>query len=123
MIDDEDAIVRYQSRLLERLGFQVSGFTSPAAALAAFRAEPSAFDALLTDLNLPGISGLDILAEVLRLRPGFPVILLSGLVTEELAAAAIGRGAGAVIMKPGSSEELVSTLHRLLEPSPAIDQL
>ncbi len=115
MIDDEEAIVRYQSRLLERLRFHVSGFTSPTAALAAFRAEPSAFDALLTDLNLPGISGLDILAEVLRLRPGFPVILLSGLITEELSAAAAARGAGAVIMKPGTSEELVSTLHRLLE--------
>jgi PAS domain S-box-containing protein len=123
MIDDEDALVRYQSRLLERLGFHVSGFTSPTAALAAFRADPSAFDALLTDLNLPGISGLDILAEVLRIRPGFPVILLSGLVTEELNAAASARGAGAVIMKPGTSEELVATLHRLLEPPPTIDPL
>ncbi len=115
MLDDEEVLVRYQSRLLERQGFKVTGFTSPARALDFLREDPDAVDGLITDLNLPGASGIDVIREARRLRPGLPVILMSGLISDELREAARDHGVGELLAKPGNGEGLMAALHRVLE--------
>jgi PAS domain S-box-containing protein len=114
MLDDEEALVRYQSRLLEREGFKVTGFTSPARALEYLRQAPEAVDGLITDLNLPGASGIEVIQEARRLRPGLPVILMSGLISEDLKEAARDQGAGEFLAKPGNAEGLMAALQRVL---------
>ncbi|MBL0124373.1 MAG: PAS domain S-box protein [Betaproteobacteria bacterium] len=57
-LDDDESLVFLVTRLLERRGFRVSGYTDQREALAALRAEPSAFDLVVTDYNMPGMSGL-----------------------------------------------------------------
>ncbi len=115
MLDDEEALVRYQSRLLEREGFKVTGFTSPGRALDFLREDPEAVDGLITDLNLPGASGIDVIREARRLRPALPIILMSGLISDELREAASDHGADELLAKPGSTEGLMAALKRVLE--------
>lgn len=77
-VDDEELLVTIFTRLLERRGVRVSAFSDQHAALAAFRADPAAFDIVLTDHQMPGMTGLDLAREVLRIRPDVTVALISG---------------------------------------------
>jgi PAS domain S-box-containing protein len=112
-VDDEPALVRVTERLLDRIGYRVTGFTEVADALAALRADPAQFDAVLTDLNMPRSSGLDVIREVLRLRPDMPIALMSGFATDEMEEHALALGCREVIRKPVSIEDAAAALHRL----------
>jgi PAS domain S-box-containing protein len=113
-LDDDEALVLIGRAMLERLGYRVDGHTDAAQALAAFEADPTGFDALISDYNMPGISGLELAAKVLRRRPDLPVALASGLVTDELLAQAQSLGVREVIYKPHSLGDLASALNRML---------
>jgi len=113
-LDDEEPLVLLAMRFLGRLGYDVTGYTHVQDALAAFRADPAKFDLLVTDLNMPGASGLDVAGEILRLRPDLPVALASGYVTEALRQQAKALGVREVIYKPNTAEDMALTIHRLL---------
>jgi PAS domain S-box-containing protein len=113
-VDDEDALVVLSKRVLSRLGHEVATFTDPFAALEAFRAEPGAYDAVVTDLSMPGMPGLELTRRVLEARPGVTVIVTSGYVSEEDEAAARAAGATELLLKPPTVEELGSALDVLL---------
>jgi PAS domain S-box-containing protein len=113
-LDDEASLVNLTSRLLARSGYQVEGFTRPAEALAAFTADPRRFDVVVSDMNMPTATGLSVAAEILRLRPEVPVALISGVVTDELAARADALGVRAVIYKPNLTRDLAPLIGRLL---------
>ncbi len=112
-LDDEEALVSLARRVLERLGYRVSAFTQPSKALAAFRADPRAFDLVVTDLNMPGVSGLDIAREMLALRPDLPLALASGYLNDSLAARAKSLGIPHLLFKPGTVEEFVQMIDKL----------
>jgi len=112
-LDDEEPLVFLAVRILERLGYRVTGFTHAAEAMQAFRENPSQFDLVITDLNMPGESGLHVAAELLKLRPDVPVALCSGHVTEELRQRARAIGIREVFYKPNTMEELSEAVHRL----------
>jgi len=77
-VDDEAAVCRLAERALGPLGYRVTALTSPVEALAVFRADPAAFDVVVSDMTMPGLTG-DLLAQQLRaLRPGLPVVLCTG---------------------------------------------
>lgn len=113
-VDDDQALVFLVQRLLRRRGYQVSGFTDPRGALAALAEAPWKYDLLVTDYNMPGFSGLDLLREAQRLRSDLPVALASGYVTQEIEEAAIRAGARALVHKPNDVEELCTTVQRLV---------
>jgi len=112
-LDDEEALVMLVKRMLERLGYRVSGFTRGEDALAAVRADPGQFDLVVTDLNMPGISGLEVARELAQLRPDLPVVLASGFVTEELREKVIASGVRQLIYKPDTVEELCEAVQHL----------
>jgi CheY-like chemotaxis protein len=112
-LDDEESLVFLVSRLLKRQGYRVSGFTRADEALAALRADPGKFDLVVTDLNMPGASGLDVAREVARLRPDLPVVLTSGSINDELKALAPLAGVRELIYKPNTVEELCEVVGRL----------
>ena len=101
-------------RLLRRRGYQVSGFTDPHEATAALRADPQRYDLLVTDYNMPGFCGVDLVREARHIRPDLPVALASGYVTAEIEQAAMAEGARALIHKPNDVEELCATVDRLV---------
>ena len=113
-VDDDASIVFLVSRLLEKAGYRVSGFDRGAAALEAVRADPEAFDLIVTDFNMPGLSGLQVAEELRRIRPGLPVVIASGYITGELTAGARAAGVRQVVYKPDTVDELCRTIRQLL---------
>src|SRR6185295_20031129 len=77
-VDDEESLIRVMTRVLQRLGYRCSGFADPHAALHAFRADPDAFDAVLADLNMKSMSGLDLARSLVAIRAELPVPIISG---------------------------------------------
>jgi len=114
-LDDEAPLVRTTKLLLESLGYRVTGFTRADEALEAIQGGPQQFDVVLTDLNMPGLSGLQIARLLASLRPELPVILTSGYLNDELREKAARVGVRQVLSKPSSVDELSDALRRITE--------
>jgi len=108
IVDDEEPLVQLATRALTDLGYMPSGFTSSAAALEAFRADPDGFDALITDERMPEMSGATLIREVRGMRSAMPVVLMSGYL-----GATEGK-ADEVLQKPLSARDLAASLARVL---------
>jgi two-component system cell cycle sensor histidine kinase/response regulator CckA len=115
-VDDDEALVFLVERALTRKGFAVSTFTNPRLAVDALRTSPLDYDLVVTDYNMPGFSGIDLLRETRLIRATLPVALASGYVTPEIEASALAEGARALIHKPNDVNEMCETLQRLLPP-------
>ena len=113
-LDDEEAMVMLVQRMLNRQGYRTSGYQSAQEALDAVRAAPDAFDLVVSDLNMPGLSGLDVARELRRIRPDLPVVITSGYITEEVREKALQEGVRQVVYKPNTVDELCQSIHQLL---------
>jgi PAS domain S-box-containing protein len=113
-VDDDHALVFLVRRLLTRRGYRVTGLTDPSEAEQALRDTPDAFDLLVTDYNMPGYSGVDLVRNAKTIRPDLPVALASGHITTEIEVAAREAGALELIYKPNDVEELCATVQRLV---------
>jgi CheY-like chemotaxis protein len=113
-VDDDEAIIYVTTRVLERLGYRVSGFLNAVQALEAFRARPDDFDAIVTDLSMPSMSGPELAFEMRQIRPGIPLVLTSGCIRPEDAEIARNLGLSELIPKPSTVEEMGEILNRLL---------
>ena len=114
LVDDEEAVVAAVAPILGKLGYRVTSKTSSVEALDLFRADPGCFDLLITDQNMPGLTGIMLAGEVLRLVPGFPVIICTGFsagLDEESARRA---GIAALVMKPFAMHEFTAIIRRVL---------
>jgi signal transduction histidine kinase/ActR/RegA family two-component response regulator len=118
-VDDDQALVFLIVRVLKRRGFAVTAFTDPQEALAAFQTNPGTFDLVVTDYNMPGYSGIDLLHQLKLIRADLPVALASGYVTPELEQSAIREGANALIYKPDDVSEFCETVQRLISGNDA----
>ena len=114
-LDDDDALVSLTRRLLLRRGYRISGFVNQDEALAALRADPAGFDLVLTDYNMPGMSGLDVARAVRAIRPDLPVAVTSGFIDESLRAQAAGAGVRELIFKATHIETFCATVQALME--------
>ena len=81
-VDDEPVVLKTLGSMLDRLGYKVNAFGSPQEALASFAADPRGFDLVLSDLTMPGMSGLELAEKMIALRPGLVFILASGFIGE-----------------------------------------
>jgi PAS domain S-box-containing protein len=113
-VDDEEALAFLAVRTLQRLGYRVTAYTDPLRALEAFRSQPGEFDVVVTDLSMPGMSGVDLARVLLEVRPDLPILMTSGYVRAEDVESARRLGIRAVVLKPNTVEELGDTLHTLL---------
>jgi len=78
LVDDEEQIVQMEKQMLERLGYDVSIRTSSIEALEAFRAQPHAYDLVITDMTMPNITGDKLSQKLKHVRPDIPIILCTG---------------------------------------------
>ena len=115
-VDDDESQVFLIKRMLERWGYRVSAYLEQREALDALLADAPSFDLVVTDFNMPGLSGLEVARAIRDARPDLPVILISGYITDELRAQAEAVGVRELIAKPHEVEELRDTVHRLLKP-------
>ena len=109
-VDDEEAVLFVMTRTLERLGYRATGFTAPAEALRVFAEDPTAFDAVVSDMGMPGMSGLELARELKRIRPDLPIAIASGYARPQTEAEEIS----AWIHKPPSRRELAEMLAGLV---------
>ena len=116
-LDDEDNLVFLVTLSLQQVGYRVSGFTTAAEALDALRAGGQ-FDAFVTDQHMPHRSGVEVAAEVARLRPGLPVIVASGYVDERLREQARAAGVAHLIDKPTTVDEFCRALREAFAAGP-----
>ncbi len=117
LVDDDRALVELLARGLGGVGYRVTGFTSAEAALSEFLVRPDEFDAVVSDVSMPRMSGLELARKVLAVRPGVPVVLTSGYVRAEDEAAARGAGVLGFAFKGTFVEEIVEAIVRVLDGS------
>ena len=114
-VDDEYEIVSSIVPMLERLGYRVTARTGSVDALEDFRKEPGGFDLLVTDMTMPNLTGVQLVAEIHRIRTDLPVILCTGFshqINEENAGQ---MGIKAFVMKPLVRDQLASLIRRVLD--------
>jgi len=114
IVDDEEPLARLATRTLEELGYVPTAFTSSSAALAAFRADPKRFDAVISDERMPGMTGSALIRELREIRRDIPILLMSGFVGGGVTSRAREAGANEVMKKPLSAGELALGLARVL---------
>jgi CheY-like chemotaxis protein len=116
-LDDEEPLVYLITRVLQRLGYEVAGFIDSRVALETFKLNPASFDAVVTDLSMPGMPGTEFARQVLQIRPELPVVMTSGYVRTEDRDQALQIGVRELLLKPNTVEGLGEVLHRLLQGS------
>jgi CheY-like chemotaxis protein len=118
LVDDEEPLVRLGEELIASLGYEPVGFTSSAAALEEFRASPARFSAVLSDETMPELTGSELAAEIRRIRPDIPIVLMSGFVSPALAARARTLGVVQVLAKPLTARDVARGLAVALPRNP-----
>ena len=113
-IDDDEVMVVMVERLLERLGYRVTCLHDPARAIEFVRASPRDIDIVVSDLNMPELSGLDVARALHGIRPELPVIISSGNLPDQLQAEARQAGVRALVHKQYTLEELGGVIHWVL---------
>ncbi len=115
VVDDEPSIGTLLSRILRAQAYEVQVETTAAAAIEAIQAKPGRFDIIITDLNLPEKSGLDLLDELRSIDENMIKIVITGNATIDNAVLSLRRGAYDFIEKPIAGEQLTAIVERALE--------
>jgi DNA-binding NtrC family response regulator len=110
IIDDERSILETVQILLRGEGFDVVGMQNPREALQ--RMDDLAPDIVLTDIRMPGLTGLEVLAHMREYDPEIPVILMTAQASLQTAVQAVNEGAFYYLQKPFSNAELVALCQR-----------
>jgi len=113
-VDDDEVLTITVQSLLQHAGWRAHTCSGAAQALALLQSEGQAFDLLVTDYNMPEMSGLELAAALQRLRPELPVIMTSGSVSDELLAQAEAVGVRHVMLKEYTLERLVPLIQQVL---------
>lgn len=117
IIDDEKSFVRSLIFALEEADVEVRSAHTGEAGLKAVRAEPP--DIVLLDLRLPGLSGMDVLAELCDDYPSLPVVMISAHGDTRAAVQAIKTGASDYLTKPFAIDELLQIINNTVQPAQA----
>ncbi len=113
LIEDDEAILRSLSQLLETRGMTVRRYANAESFLTAFDAEP--LDCVISDIRMPGMSGLDLHGDLRKRGATVPVILITGHGDIAMAVSAIKDGAFDFIEKPFAPERLVESIGLAVE--------
>ena len=116
IVDDEEPMRDYLREVLTQEGYDCRCFTGSLAALAYMASNSDRADLILTDINMPGMGGVDLLRTVKTVSPELPVILISGFYGLGLAIEALKGGASDYLLKPAKPDEVARLVARHLEP-------
>ncbi len=113
VIDDETLMREYVQEALERSGHTVRAVSNGKEGIEAFRKH--GFDAVVTDLKMAPVDGLEVLRTIGEESPATPIIMMTAYATVETAVAALKAGAYDYILKPFTPDELEMAVSRALE--------
>ena len=116
-VDDDEVMTVMVAGLLERLGYRFSVASSARSAIDMLTPSDSDVDLVVTDFSMPQMSGIDLARALLGLRPGLPVAITSGYISDELRASAAELGVVGVMRKERTLEDLAALVHDALAGS------
>ena len=111
-VDDEEMLLDIMTRSLKVLGYRCTAYVDPVAAVKDFRANPGTWSAVITDLSMPAMSGLELARELRVIRPDIRIALVSGYAQD--AAQVAQAGITLRLQKPYTIDTLGQALHELL---------
>jgi two-component system cell cycle sensor histidine kinase/response regulator CckA len=119
LVEDEDAVRSASRRILERAGFRVLEASDAAQALV--QIDGHEIDLLLTDIVMPGgMSGLELAHQFQQMRPGLPVLFMSGYSADAIATRGVVEPGINIIAKPCTSADLLRKIRELLSQPPSV---
>lgn len=117
LVDDEPAVAKSFELLLRRIGYRVTLAAAPAQALAILAGDPKDFDVLVTDYQMPGMTGIDLAQRIRVSRPDIPVFLTSGFTGKMTRDTMKSKGITEFLSKPFEIAELATKLADVLNSS------
>ena len=111
-VDDEASIARLAQVMLKSLGHTATTCGRPAEGLEALRADPGAFDLVITDLTMPGMTGVEFARGIRQIRADLPIILSSGYADEVPEETLRALGIVEVLPKPFQMQALGAAVTR-----------
>ncbi|MEO5957890.1 MAG: ATP-binding protein, partial [Opitutaceae bacterium] len=114
LVDDEEVLARMGQKALAALGYDAVVTTHALDALEMIRTEPHRFALVLTDQTMPGMTGLALASELQKIRPGLPIVLMSGYSLSLTPARIAAAGIRQLLLKPPSLHSLATALHAVL---------
>jgi CheY-like chemotaxis protein len=114
VVDDEPDVVEIIQRYLERDGLKVQGCVNSREALEQVQAHPLRFDLVITDFDMPHLSGLALCDQLHGLRPDLPIVMVTGYDRRTSGERIADLGVRAVLPKPINKNDLLNTVRRLL---------
>jgi CheY-like chemotaxis protein len=115
LVDDEKMLLDVGQSMLKSLGYQPTVMLSSKSALEWFQKDPGGFDLVITDMTMPHMTGDRLALQLMRIRPGIPIIMATGYnekISEENVQAL---GIKALIMKPFNRREIAQTIRSVLD--------
>ncbi|MBL9213805.1 MAG: PAS domain-containing protein [Opitutaceae bacterium] len=117
VVDDEEVVGSCTKLVLENKGYHTLVFTSGEACLAEVQSNPARCTVLVTDQTMPGMSGTELAAALRQLRPGLPVVIMSGYFSKISPQILDDLGQVELLGKPFTTDELLHAVHRALHPA------
>jgi DNA-binding NtrC family response regulator len=113
LIDNEEGLCRMMEQVLLDNGYLVRAFTNPVKAMDGFN--PANWDIVITDIKMPGMTGLEVLQQVKEKARELPVIIITAYATVEMSIQALRKGAYDMLTKPFEPDELVFRVKNALQ--------
>jgi CheY-like chemotaxis protein len=113
LVDDNWLVGNLECEILEHFGYQVDFKTDPMEALDHFRQKQYDFDLIITDMNMPVMTGDRLALEIMKIRK-LPIVMCTGSGIDFSKEEAVQMGVKAVIMKPMIGNELKEVLHKFI---------
>lgn len=114
LVDDEPSVLRVLQALLATKGFEVETVHAASDAIAKIKDSPGYYDIVMTDLSMPGLSGVDLLQQVAKLDSLVVTLVMTGYAQVENAIACLREGAVDLLLKPIESQHLFVSMRRAM---------
>jgi CheY-like chemotaxis protein len=114
-VDDEAALIEIFGKVLGYLGYRVTATSDPREALDWFKKDPDAFHLVITDMTMPHLTGDRLAEELLKIRPGLPIIICTGY-SDQLSESRVREiGARELLLKPFEIGKLAQKVREVLD--------
>ncbi|WP_084511648.1 PAS domain S-box protein [Desulfatibacillum aliphaticivorans] len=120
LVDDESDLLDSYTALFRHYGYHVSAHQCSSQAFARFMSGPEQFDLVVTDQTMPELTGLELAAKIMKVRPGLPVILCTGYSSDAGDEQSFEKaGIRKMIMKPFAFDEFMKDVRKILDEEKA----
>lgn len=115
LVDDEDILIDMNKRYLERFGYKVTSFSDSLTALTYFQQNSDSFDIVVTDMTMPNLTGLDLIREIMQIKPNIKTVLCSGYSNIDTEDQARAYGVNDFLTKPFLPKVLTEIIRKVCD--------